>query len=101
MDQKLIESMRVKRLENHLSIRKLAQEIGVSFSALARLERGLGVPDNNTKARILTWLGDDAKDLGFDVQHVANVHFRAAKNAPSKTIECLVKVAAAVRKQLR
>jgi transcriptional regulator with XRE-family HTH domain len=101
MDQKLIEVMKVRRIARGLSIRALAEQVGVSFSALARLERGIGSPDSNTKARIINWLGEEAMDLGFDVEPVADVHFRASKNVPSMTIEYLVVVASVLRSKRR
>jgi len=95
----LIAGMKSKREGEGLSIRALADKIGVSFSTLSRLERGEGTPDNNTKIRILNWLGPDAKDLGFDVEEVVQVHFRAAKNVDSKTVRLLSEVAKMAQRQ--
>lgn len=89
----LIAGLKTKRESEGMSIRALADKIGVSFSTLSRLERGEGAPDNNTKIRILSWLGSEAKKLGFEIEEVVQVHFRAAKNVDSKTIRFLSEVA--------
>lgn len=91
--KKLIEALQRKRQAERYSLRKLSAVIGVSFSSLARMERGEGEPDNNSCIRILEWLGDDAKGLGLPLERVAFVHFRASKNIDSKTIHCLLQVA--------
>ncbi len=91
--EKLVFAMKSKREEEGLSIRKLAPMIGVSFSGLARVERGEGRPDHNTAVRILNWLGDDAERYGVKMEEVALVHFRAAKNASSKAVEHLLQIA--------
>lgn len=91
--KKLVAALKSKRTEEGLSLRKLAAEIGVSFSTLARIERGDGEPDNNSTLRIIEWLGSDAEELGIGFDNVAMVHFRAAKNVSSKTIECLLSAA--------
>lgn len=91
--KKLVAALKSKREEEGLSLRKLSAEIGVSFSTLARIERGDGEPDNNSALRIIEWLGNDAEELGLGFDNVAMVHFRAAKNVSSKTIECLLDAA--------
>lgn len=96
MDQKtrrLIEALKKKRDAEGLSIRGLSAIIGVSFSSLARIERGEGEPDNNSRLRILEWLGEDGRDSGLSFENVALVHFRASKNATSRTIHCLLQAA--------
>lgn len=99
--QKLVSAMKTKRAEEGLSLRKLSAAIGVSFSTLARIERGEGEPDNNTALRILEWLGNDAEQAGLSFDNVALVHFRAAKNASSKTMECLLQAATLLKRQYR
>lgn len=96
-DEKLVAAVREKRNREGLSIRALATSVGVSFSTLARIERGEGSPDNNSKIRLLEWLGPDADahELGFD--QVAFVHFRAGKNASSTTVQTLLKAAVCLR----
>ncbi len=91
--QKLVEALKKKRDAEGLSIRGLSGIIGVSFSSLARIERGEGEPDNNSRLRILEWLGEDGRDSGLSFENVALVHFRASKNATSKTIHCLLQAA--------
>lgn len=96
---RLIQALKEKREAEGLSIRALSTEIGVSFSALARLERGEGEPDNNSTIRILNWLGAEAEEYGLSYEQTALVHFRAAKNVNSKTIHCLLKSADAIKKR--
>ncbi len=97
--KKLVKLMKKKRESEGLSVRKLSDKIGVSFSTLARIEREEGSPDNNTKVRILNWLGNEAKIAGFDFDHEALVHFRAAKNIEPTTVKTLLKVANLVKEQ--
>lgn len=89
----LLNLMKEKREAQGYSLRKLSSVIGVSFSTLARIERGDGEPDNNTKIRILEWLGDDARNAGLQFDSVALVHFRARKQAASQTVQALLLVA--------
>lgn len=91
--KKLVTALKKKRESEGYSIRGLATQIGVSFSSLARIERGEGEPDNNSRIRILEWLGEDAANAGLSFENVALAHFRAAKNIDSKTVDCLVKAA--------
>uniref|UniRef100_UPI0026132F92 helix-turn-helix domain-containing protein n=1 Tax=Asticcacaulis sp. TaxID=1872648 RepID=UPI0026132F92 len=56
-EEKLIKAVIEKRNRLSLSIRALSAQVGISFSTLARLERGAGLPDNNSKIRLLEWLG--------------------------------------------
>ncbi len=92
-EEKLIKAVIEKRNRLELSIRGLSAQVGISFSTLARLERGAGLPDNNSKIRLLEWLGDDAQDLGLDFERAAFVHFRAMKNVQSGTVQALLKAA--------
>lgn len=48
--------LRARRREKRLSLRDLADEIGVSFNTLSRVERG-HVPDLRNFQRIVDWLG--------------------------------------------
>ena len=63
--KKLIEALQQKRQAEGYSLRKLSTVIGVSFSSLARMERGEGEPDHNSRIRILEWLGEEAEALGL------------------------------------
>lgn len=95
----LIDAMRQKKEKLGLSLRKLSEQIGVSFSTLSRLERDGNEPDHNTRLRIINWLGDEARSIGIDHTQVAFVHFRAEKNIDSKVVKSLVKVARLAKKQ--
>jgi len=92
-EEKLIKAVIEKRNRLGLSIRALSAQVGISFSTLARLERGVGLPDNNSKIRLLEWLGDDAQELGLDFERAVFVHFRAMKNVQSGTVQALLKAA--------
>lgn len=96
--KKLVAALKRKREAEGLSIRALSAKIGVSFSALARIERGEGEPDNNSTIRILNWLGEEAGEYGLSYQDTALVHFRAAKNVSSRTVHCLLQAADAIKK---
>ncbi len=93
----LVAALKKKRETEGLSIRALAERIGVSFSSLARIERGEGEPDNNSSIRIIEWLGDDAREAGLTFENVALVHFRAGKNVRAKTIHCLLNAASRIK----
>lgn len=97
-EKRLIQAVRHKREAEGLSIRALSAVIGVSFSTLARIERGEGLPDNNSKIRLLEWLGPEAEETGLTFDNVAFVHFRAAKNARSATVHALLRAAELIRK---
>jgi Zn-dependent peptidase ImmA (M78 family)/predicted transcriptional regulator len=89
----LVQLLKAKRDREGHSIRQLSSIVGISFSTLARIERGEGEPDNNTKIRILEWLGEDARLAGLQFDSVALVHFRARKNVDSRTVQALLSVA--------
>lgn len=99
-EEKLVRAVRRKREAEGLSIRALSEVVGVSFSTLARIERGEGQPDNNSKIRLLQWLGADAEDAGLSFDNVAFVHFRAGKNIRSSTVRTLLKAADCLRRSL-
>ena len=93
----LAKAVQQKREAEGLSIRALAAIVGISFSTLARIERGEGSPDNNSKVRLLEWLGDQGEDAGLSFDSVAFVHFRAAKNVQSSTVQALLLAARCIR----
>lgn len=97
-EKRLIEAVRRKRETEGLSLRALSAVVGVSFSSLARIERGDGLPDNNSKIRLLEWLGPEAEDNGLTFDNVAFVHFRAAKNVRSPTVHALLRAAELIRR---
>jgi transcriptional regulator with XRE-family HTH domain len=95
--KRLVTALKAKREASGSSLRTLSTQIGVSFSTLARIERGEGDPDNNSRIRILNWLGPDAATFGLGFEKVAFVHFRANKNVSSKTIKLLLETAAHIK----
>lgn len=97
-EAKLIEAVKRKREAEGLSIRALSGIVGVSFSTLARIERGDGQPDNNSKIRLLEWLGPAAEDEGLSFENVALVHFRAGKNVRSTTVQALLQAAGCLKR---
>jgi transcriptional regulator with XRE-family HTH domain len=96
-EEKLVRAVQKKRHAEGLSIRGLSAAVGISFSTLARIERGEGQPDNNSKIRLLQWLGPDAEDAGLGFDNVAFVHFRAGKNIRSSTVRTLLRAADCLR----
>jgi transcriptional regulator with XRE-family HTH domain len=98
-EAQLIAAVRRKREAEGLSIRALSAIVGISFSSLARIERGEGLPDNNSKIRMLEWLGADAEEAGLAFEKVAFVHFRAMKNVRSSTVQMLLKAADCIRRE--
>lgn len=96
-EQRLVDAVVAKRTDLGLSIRGLATQVGVSFSTLARIERGDGVPDVNSRIRLLGWLGPDAQGLDGEFENVAQVHFRAMKNVRSGTVQSLLKAASCLK----
>jgi Zn-dependent peptidase ImmA (M78 family)/DNA-binding XRE family transcriptional regulator len=96
-ESRLIKAVIAKRERMGLSIRALAAIVGISFSTLARMERGEGQPDNNSKVRLIEWLGVDAADLADEFERVALVHFRAMKNVQSGTVQALLRAATCLK----
>jgi len=90
---RLVEAVKRKREGDGLSLRTLSGIVGISFSTLARIERGEGLPDNNSRIRLLEWLGSFGNDEGLGFENVALVHFRAGKNVRSGTIQTLLRAA--------
>lgn len=99
--RKLLQLLKNRREKDGLSLRALSEITGISFSTLSRLERDDydSEPDANTKARIITWLGDESEKAGITLKESALVHFRAKKNPDPKTIECLLEIAELVKNQ--
>jgi transcriptional regulator with XRE-family HTH domain len=97
-ETQLVTSIKQKREADGLSIRALSAIVGISFSTLARIERGEGLPDNNSKIRLLEWLGEEADEAGLKFENVAFVHFRAAKNVRSSTVQTLLRAAESIRR---
>lgn len=97
-EERLVEAVKRKREAEGLSLRALSAIIGVSFSTLARVERGEGLPDNNTKIRMLEWLGPAGEAEGLTFENVALVHFRAGKNVRSQTVQTLLRAADCIKR---
>lgn len=97
-EARLVRAVKRKREREGLSIRALSAVVGISFSTLARIERGEGEPDNNSKIRLLEWLGPDADEAGLTFDNVAFVHFRAGKNARSSTVQTLLAAAECIKR---
>lgn len=68
---KLIAAVKTKRVRDGLSLRGMSDQIGVSFSSLARFERGDGEPDTESASLMCDWLGLPASDFGVDPKAVA------------------------------
>lgn len=92
-EERLVGAVKRKREADGLSLRALSAVVGISFSTLARIERGDGLPDNNSKIRLLEWLGPAAEEAGLAFENVALVHFRAGKNVRSSTVHALLRAA--------
>lgn len=97
-EARLVEAVRRKREVEGLSLRALSAVVGISFSTLARIERAEGLPDNNSKIRLLEWLGPVADEEGLGLENVALVHFRAAKNVRSFTVQALLRAAECLKR---
>lgn len=97
-EARLVRAVKRKREAEGLSIRALSAVVNISFSTLARIERGEGEPDNNSKIRLLEWLGPDAEETGLSFDNVAFVHFRAGKNARSSTVQTLLTAAECIKR---
>jgi transcriptional regulator with XRE-family HTH domain len=97
-EARLVTAVKKKREREGLSLRALSAIVGISFSTLARVERGDGEPDNNSKIRLLEWLGVDADEANLRFDNVAFVHFRAGKNARSQTIQALLTAAECIKR---
>lgn len=56
MSKALGKRLKRQRVSENLSLRQLEKVVGVSFSSLARLERGDGVPTDDVRERVERWL---------------------------------------------
>lgn len=97
--KKLIDLVGERRKALGISLRSLARLTGLSFSTLARLERGEGTePEEITTARLANWLGKDAQKAGFKPEQVIEVHFRAPKHISPKAVESLAAIAELIQR---
>jgi transcriptional regulator with XRE-family HTH domain len=98
-EAQLVNAIRKKPEAEGLSIRALSAVVGISSSTLARIERSEGLRDNNSKIRLLEWLGEKAEEAGLKFDNVAFVHFRAAKNVQSSTVQAFLRAADSIRRE--
>ena len=59
----LVDRVKLERQRQRLSHRRLGSITGISFSTLARVERGEGSYDTETERRLRAWLGEDVGHL--------------------------------------
>ncbi|MFQ5903595.1 MAG: helix-turn-helix domain-containing protein [Candidatus Binatia bacterium] len=88
----LARHIRDKRKRENLSLREAAEQCGISYSTLSRLERGTARPDLDTLKRILTWLDISPSSLFMGARAI-RAHLRAQKNMASLVAEALADVA--------
>jgi len=98
--------LRARRHSEGLSIREVAQQIGVSAPTLSRVERGHHLPERENLLRIARWAGvridpslhpDDARKLRNQLVHAPDastieaveMHLRADKNLSRDDAEAL------------
>lgn len=103
---KLGDRLRAKRRSEGLSIREVAQEIGVSAPTLSRVERGQHLPERENLLRIARWAGvridpvlhpDNARKLRNQLVHAPDastveaveMHLRADKSLTRDDAEAL------------
>jgi transcriptional regulator with XRE-family HTH domain len=53
--------LKAHRTHQGMSLRQLGAQLGVSFSTLARLERGHGAPSPHTRLRVAQWMDPDGE----------------------------------------
>jgi transcriptional regulator with XRE-family HTH domain len=86
------ERIQAKREADRLALREAAQQCGVSYSTLSRLERGVAYPDVETLNRILSWLGLQFSRVVKGSEPV-RAHLRAQKNLTPRVATALADVA--------
>lgn len=59
----LVARVMKKRVKEGLSLRAVASMCGIGFATLARLERGVGQPDQGTMVRLERWLERGEKSV--------------------------------------
>ena len=81
-----------ERQRRGISIREAAEETGIPFNTLARVEKG-HVPDLPKFKRLVDWCGADIRDF-FELQEKATAttdliaeHLRADRNLPPEAAE--------------
>ena len=64
--KRVVSKAKAKRIRRRFSIREAALMIGVSFSTLARLERGDGDPSPLVERKIRAWLGQEVDTVTIE-----------------------------------
>lgn len=97
--KRLASLLREKRREGGKSLREAAEDCGVAFSTLSRLERAQGgKPDLDTLERIAGWLDVPLAAL-FERPQPVEAHLRAPKNLDSRAATALRTLIVAAREQ--
>jgi transcriptional regulator with XRE-family HTH domain len=91
--------LRKARSQRRLSLRKAADEVGVSPATLSRIERQAGVPDLPTLDRLIQWLELDRASVlsseaptATDTPEAVDVLLRADPKLDPKTARALAAV---------
>jgi transcriptional regulator with XRE-family HTH domain len=102
------DSIRRKRAAEQLTLRDAAEQTGIGASTLWRLERGQGLPDSATLARLTRWLGvpperfmdmpvaEKRRSVAFypseSTPDVVEAHLRADRNLSPQTARALAEL---------
>jgi len=96
--------LKAKRRSDHLSIREVAQETGVSAPTISRVERGLHLPERDNLLRLARWadvrIDPDEKHRLNAIVHEPNastveaveLHLRADPNLKREDAEALAEM---------
>src|SRR2546422_6949735 len=71
-----------RREAQAIGLREAAEQSGISYSTLSRLERGTARPDLETAKRLIAWLDISPSSLFMGAQPI-RAHLRAPKNLAS------------------
>jgi transcriptional regulator with XRE-family HTH domain len=61
MEASYKDRLKTHRQQAGLSLRQLGERLGVSFSSLARIERGIGEPGTHTRLRLEQWMDPEGE----------------------------------------
>jgi transcriptional regulator with XRE-family HTH domain len=102
------ESLQRKRRAEQLTLREAAKKTGIGASTLWRLEKGQGVPDSATLARLTQWLGVPPERFmdvsvsearrsvvyysGESTPDIVEAHLRADRNLSPETARALAEL---------
>ena len=94
IERGLLHRVTDERTRQGLSLRSLGKVSGVSFSTLARVERGEGSFDAESERKLRIWLGEDVSHvLSADQRGVAEEIGRSIARACSDEIMAIVRAA--------